>query len=394
MNRRSLRVLAVAALSNSSVAMAPGLIIILAVQIRAEIGVTPFQFGLGLAGYSLAIVFLSVRLGRFADRVGWARAVLLAMAISIALLLAIALSLQSLLTLLIFFFLTGIVIGLGIPATGLALAREVPADKQGLTFGVKEAAVPFTFLLGGLAIPAVALTIGWRWAFVIGVALPLLTSALILIEPRDLKRPEKKASEAANAGAQPEAPPLPREFRILQIGAGLAIASLAGISFSALSVVDAGISEASAGLLIAVASAFGIVSRIAIGMIADRRHSGGFPESAFMLFVGAIGYAILVVHTPTAAVVGIILMYAFGWGFIGVFWEGAAAAHPQAPASATAFLLVGFGAGVAIGPTLFGALVDLSGYPLAWATMSVLGVVAAATVYGGFRRLSARAQPG
>ena len=47
-------------------------------------------------------------------------------------------------------------------------AGQVPAGRQGLSFGVKQAAIPVSTLLAGAAVPTVALTLGWRWAFVLG----------------------------------------------------------------------------------------------------------------------------------------------------------------------------------------------------------------------------------
>lgn len=382
MSGRSLRVLVVATLCMSSVAMAPGLVIILAVQIRRDLAMTPVQLGLAVTIYSVAIAATSIAFGRLADRIGWPRTVLMSLTASILLLLAVAFLVQSFISLLPLMFLAGANVALSIPATGLALARELPAEHQGLTFGLKEASIPLTFLLGGLAIPAVALTIGWRWAFVLGTALPLLAAAVLLVDPSDLRR-SPSTSTAGPEASEPEAKKVPKVFRLLAVAGGLAAASLAGISFAALSAVDAGLTEASTGLLIAAASVASIISRIGVGVVADRRHSGGFPEAATMLLIGALGYAFLITHTPLAAVVGTVIMYAFGWSFTGVMWQGAVAAHPQAPASATGVIQVGFGIGIAVGPLSFGAIVDVSGYSLAWATMTVLGVAAAATLYVG-----------
>src|SRR5690606_24578159 len=51
--------------------------------------------------------------------------------------------------------------GLGQLAANATLAA-VPAHRQGLSFGIKQAAIPTATLLAGASVPAVALTIGWR----------------------------------------------------------------------------------------------------------------------------------------------------------------------------------------------------------------------------------------
>ena len=59
-------------------------------------------------------------------------------------------------------------------ASNLTLSRSVPAHRLGLSFGVKQAAIPLATLLAGAAVPAVALTVGWRWAYVIASGLAVL----------------------------------------------------------------------------------------------------------------------------------------------------------------------------------------------------------------------------
>lgn len=37
---------------------------------------------------------------------------------------------------------------------------------RGLVFGLKQAAIPLATMLGGVSAPAIAVTLGWRWASV------------------------------------------------------------------------------------------------------------------------------------------------------------------------------------------------------------------------------------
>ena len=55
-----------------------------------------------------------------------------------------------------------------------------PPSRLGLSFGIKQAAIPIATLLAGVAVPTVALTVGWRWAYLIGAGLALLA---LLIAP-------------------------------------------------------------------------------------------------------------------------------------------------------------------------------------------------------------------
>ena len=81
------------------------------------------------------------------------------------------------------------------PAANLLLARAVPADRQGLAFGIKQSAIPAAAMLGGLAVPSIALTWGWRWAFAAGGAFALMSAVTV---PRTVS-----ASEAPKPGTPP-----------------------------------------------------------------------------------------------------------------------------------------------------------------------------------------------
>ena len=86
---------------------------------------------------------------------------------------------------------------LGQLASNLTLARSVPASRLGLSFGIKQAAIPIATLLAGAAVPTVALTIGWRWAYLIGAAVALLAAAR---DPARRRRPGPQLGHARRAG--------------------------------------------------------------------------------------------------------------------------------------------------------------------------------------------------
>lgn len=389
------RTLVVVTLCNSAAVLPAGLTVILAVQIRSDLGVTPFQFGLGLTVYSAGIALLSATMGRLADRLGWYRSVLASLAVSTAVLAAIAAFAGSLVSLLPLLFLAGTNVAFTVPATALTLAQAFPSERRGATFGVKEASISITFLLAGLAVPAIALTVGWRWAFVAGFVLPITAVGLLFTRGGSPARDRSPAGgrssidrHAISEEVNPGPAEIPGGFRLLALATALAAASVSGVvGFAVLSAVEVGMSEASAGLLIAAASVAGIVSDIGVGLIADRRRSGGFPEATLVLALGAVGYAILILQTPIAAVVGTFFGYMFGWAFSGLLHLGAVTSLPAAPAAATGTVQVGAGIGLTVGPITFGTLLEIAGYRLAWATMALLAVAAAATVRTAAGRL-------
>lgn len=390
LDRRSVRVLVTATLCVTAAVLPVVLTLILAVQIRRELSLSAFQFGLAYTVYSSGIALFSFHLGRLADRLGWARAVLASLATSTVLLIAVSVGVRSMATLLPAMVLAGANAALAVPATALAIARELPGHRRGVTFGVKEAAISLATLLSGLAVPGIALTMGWRWAFAFAVSVPAVAFALLAVDRPHLRAvPSPETVGLRQARNAPSVGGIPTAFRLLTAGAGFAGASVAGIAgFAVLSAVEIGLDEASAGLLIAAASLAGMVSEIALGGMADRRRSSGFPETAVVLTLGAVGYLVLATGTTPGAILGTFLGYMFGWAFSGLMHLGAVTAHPDAPASATATLQIGVGIGLTVGPITFGASVESFGYPVAWGGMAALALAAAAIFHIGARRLA------
>lgn len=386
---RSVRVLVTATLCMTAAVLPVVLTLILAVQIRRDLSMTPFQFGLAYTVYSSGIALFSFHLGRLADRLGWARAVLVSLGTSTLLLVAVSLGARSIVSLVPSMLLAGANAALAVPATALAIARELPGHRQGVTFGVKEAAISLATLLSGLAVPSVALTIGWRWAYILAVSVPALAFGLLSIDRPHRETARSREPAAEHRGRRGDSlGGIPAAFRVLTAGAGLAGASVAGIAgFAVLSAVETGFDEAAAGLLIAGASLAGMASEIALGGMADRRRSSGFPETAVVLALGAVGYLVLATDTVPGAAVGTFLGYMFGWAFSGLMHLGAVTAHPDAPASATATLQIGVGIGLTVGPITFGTLVDSAGYPTAWGVMAALALAAAGIFHIGAKRL-------
>src|SRR5215211_6393810 len=151
----------------------------LAVQIRDELDFGSAALGLAVAAFFASSSLASAAMGRLVERIGSHRGMRLAATASAASLLGVALLAGSWAGLVACLVLGGLANAVLHPATNLSLAREVSAGRQGLSFGVKQAAIPAATLLAGLAVPSVAVTFGWRWAFAGGAALALAVAAFV-----------------------------------------------------------------------------------------------------------------------------------------------------------------------------------------------------------------------
>ena len=113
--------------------------------------------------------------------------------------------------------------------------------------------------------------------------------------------------------------------------------------------VEAGRAPRTAGLLAAGGSALGVLARLGLGVVADRRDGRWFLVIAAMMLAGA-------------------------------------------PGRATGVTQSGVAVGGALGPLGFGLLADAVSLSAAWSATAVLAVLAAGAVVGG-RRLLLRDRP-
>ena len=215
----------------------------LAVQIRSELDFGSAALGLAVAVFFVSASFASVVMGRVVERIGAHRAMRVSATGSAAALLGVALFAGSWAGLVACLVLGGLANAVAHPATHLSLARKVPANRQGFSFGIKQAAIPAATLLAGLAVPIIAVTFGWRWAFAGGAALALLLSFIV---PAETLGGVRKIKEA-RAGDVPTAPLV---LLALGIGLGSAAATPLG-AFIVESSVAAGLRVETAGLMLA-----------------------------------------------------------------------------------------------------------------------------------------------
>ena len=154
----------------------PFLLGAMAVQVRDDLGFSESGTGLAVGAFFAVASLLSAPLGRWSERVGGGRALRVAAVWAAAGQLLLAVGARSLVLLIVLNAFAGGANALGQPAANLLIARAVPANRQGLGFAVKQAAIPFSTFLAGLAVPSIALTAGWRWAYVAAAGLALVAA--------------------------------------------------------------------------------------------------------------------------------------------------------------------------------------------------------------------------
>jgi MFS family permease len=341
----------------------------LAVQVRETLGFSEWQLGAVVTAYFAVSAVSSTPAGHVVERIGTYRSLLAAMGISSVALAGVGLLTDSWGALLLFVGLSGFANGLGQPASNLLLARGIAPGRQGLAFGVKQSAVPAASLLGGLAVPALGLTVGWRWAFLGAVLWPVVTS---LLTPRLDSAPSRRRGRLREGDAGL------RVLIALTAVAGLATATATGLAaFIVEWGVAAGMSPARAGLLLASGSAAAVAIRVLTGWRADRSSVNPLLLVSGMLAAGLAGLALLMTGRPVLLFAGALLGLGCGWGWNGLLVYAVVRLNPRAPAAATGVSQTGLYLGGMIGPMIFGVLVQQRSYTAALAVGMVLMLVGA-----------------
>ncbi|GLZ50150.1 hypothetical protein Acsp06_63350 [Actinomycetospora sp. NBRC 106375] len=349
----------------------------LSVQIGDELGFDPAALGLVVSAYFGVSALVSLPVGKLVERLGsrrTSRIALVGAAIAMLLTAWLARSYAAVVAIVLLGAWTNV---MGQLSTNLTLARAMPPARLGLSFGVKQACVPLATLLAGLAVPAVGLTIGWRWAYVIaaGIALAALVAA-----PRGAGPEERSGDRAADRATA--------ALAVIGAAAGLGAASSTGLSiFLVASAVDGGVAPGTAGLVLTLGSVVAVVMRMVHGWLADRRAGGHVAVVAGCLLFGAAGVVLLAVPGSVALVVGTVLGFGLGWSWPGLLQFAVVRLNPTAPAAATAIVQVGVYAGGCLGPVGFGLLATGMSFATAWVVAAVAMLVAGAGVLVGRRML-------
>jgi MFS family permease len=362
----------------------------LAVQIRSELHIGERRLGIAVAAFFLASAVASPLLGRIADKVGSPRMMRVGALASAAVLVGVAAGVDSWAALIGALAVGGAANGGGQPAANLHLTRSVRAARQGLAFGVKQAAIPAAILLAGLAVPAVALTVGWRWAFAGAGALAVLVAALLPAGRARAPQAHPDRSTRTTRRAPAGRGIARRPLLIIACGAGLGSAAANTLgTFFVLAAVAAGTSNGVAGLLAVLGGVSSMAMRLSAGRFADRRPTGHLLAVACLLGAGTAGFVLLATGWTWALVAGAVLAYGLGWGWAGLLNFAIAKSYPAAAGQATGTVQAGTAAGGMLGPLIFGFVVSFASYPTGWLADAVTLLVGALIVLLGRRMLLA-----
>lgn len=348
--------------------------------------------GLSLASASLAVTVMNgmqiatmFMLGRAIDLHGERRVVGIAM-LGMALAMAGAASLANGLPMLLLAmaFLGGTYAAVQ-PGGTRAIMRWFPPRHRGIATGFRQAAVPFGTMIAAAVLPYVALRHGWHAAAWLGAAVSLAGSALFWGLYREGDEVVSKTERPLPLRELIRAVGENRDFwPVLRLGIAMSAfqftltAHVIGFMADGL-----GLGLMAAASLFAATELAGIPGRVLLPWLSDRFRPGRRAQSFGIVSLMAVGAATLLALMPVGLPLPVVAVVLAVLGWFGIGWypiyllEIAESAPKGSIASTVAFASTICLAVMALGPLLFGLIVDHVGYTAAW-TALILPVVALA----------------
>ncbi|MCX2930432.1 MFS transporter [Mycobacterium sp. CVI_P3] len=345
--------------------------------LHSTMGLDLAKAGLVSAMPSFGMVVTLIAWGYVVDRIGERFVLTIGSALTAAAALAAA-SAHSLIMVGAFLFLGGMAAASSNSASGRLVVGWFPPHQRGLVMGIRQTAQPLGVALGALVIPRLAQTHGVGLALlfpaiVCGVA--ALVCAVGVANPPRPPRADAPAEHLANPYRGS-----PVLWRIHAVSVLLVVPQCVVWTFTLVWLItDRGWSAEAAGVLVMFAQVLGALGRIAAGRWSDRMGSRLRPirmiavaAAAAMLLLAltdALGSPLSVAVMVAASVVTVVdngLAFTAIAEIAGPFWSGRALGAQNTSQLLTAGLT----------PPLFGALIGVLGYPVAFAVCALFPVAA------------------
>jgi len=339
--------------------------------VKAELGVSSALAGLAVSSFAFGKIFGSYAAGVAADVLG-ERRVIVSGAIAVGALAACAAAAPDAL-LFPLLFVAGLASSTSTPAGGRLVLLSFPRDRHGLALSIRQCGIPAGALVAAALLPRIAHSWSWRWSLVAAGAITIATVLPLASSPV-----EGSYELEAHEGGSSESPARDRNIRLLTLWGCLVVTGQYTIlAFLALDLHrSAGLSLASASLLVALANGVGILGRVGWGALSDRVIARGRKPLLLVLNATGLLAALALLATPRSAPVAVFAALAAFAGFALIGYQGlwitlvAEMAGPRRVGAATGFAVTFVQTAIALTPPLYGLVADVAGsYRAIWAAL-------------------------
>lgn len=345
--------------------------------LHTERGLDLAQAGLLSSMPSFGMVATLIAWGYVVDRIGERIVLALGAALTAGAAFAAA-SVHSLVAVGAFLLLGGMAAASSNSASGRLVVGWFPPEKRGMVMGIRQTAQPLGVALGALVIPRLAESHGVSVALLfpaVVCAVSAVVCAVAVIDPPRPPRADADASDLANPYRGSAT-----LWRIHAVSVLLVIPQVMVWTFTLVWLMtERGWSAGSAGVMVTVAQVLGAGGRIAAGRWSDMVgyrlrpiRSIALAAAASMALLALTDWLDSPISVAMMVIASVITVSDNGLAFTaiaeiaGPFWSGRALGTQN-----TSQLLA---AGIA--PPLFGGLIGIAGYPLAFAVCALIPLAA------------------
>jgi MFS family permease len=255
----------------------------------------------------------------------------------------------------------GAALGIAMPACARAMTQALRPDRLGTSMGLLHAAIPTAVMLASAAVALLAVVNAWRTAFLVcatgGLALGMLPTS----------RVDSTRSWATTGHPHVDGRKAPHGGLVALFLAVTLASTAAGVLLTSfvVSTTSLGLSTSVAASVLATGTFASVIVRVVGGWAADRVGSVGAVPAGVLLGLGGVG-ALFVAGETSALVLGAALALGAGLGWPGLLYSAVARRSVGRAGAAIGAIEFGASGGAALGPTLFGLLLDGRGAPTAW----------------------------
>jgi MFS family permease len=358
----------------------------LAVEMRSDFRFSDAELGAAV-GISFALsAVMSPAAGRAVDWIGVRRGVVVSAALVTVSSVVMGAFANSAAAVIALMAVNGFAGGIGSPAYSALLAARVAPTRHGTAFGMLTSAPQMAAFAAGLALPLVAHPLDWRAALIAPAVLGLASLVALV-------RLGLPASAGRSRTNSPEARGLPRWVHTIAVSAALASAAGIGMrSFLVVFAVSIGFESSAAGFLLAATGLVAIVSRMAFGVLGDRRPGRPLYRAAGLMALCAVGFVLMALGGDVPVIIGAMLAGGLGWGWQAPVSLAVVTYNRGAAAAAVGVQMAGFFAGALVGPLVLGVFAERGSYTSAWVLcIGLAGAAAAVALLADRLRVAASA---
>ena len=358
---------------------------ILASFLIDEFSITRAELGTVIAVSSALGAVVAIPSGRAVDLIGAKRSLLAVFGLS-----ALSFFLYALANDMVVMYLASAVASVPLSAansaTNKTIALHLPSGRRGLVTGIKQSGVSFGLLLSGVALPPVALRLGWRAALgIVGAATVVAWVAAAVVVPPERSTRRLRTGTAVDFRVDADLAALTLFAFLL----GFANSAVAFMPLYAHEILD--LSPVLSGGSVAMVGFAAVVGRVIWARVADQ--SGEFEKTLlWQASAGVVAFGIILAAPYWAGAwqlgVGAFLMgfTTSSWNSVGMLAVISRAGSERA-GSESGVLMFGFMLGLGIGPPIQGWSVDLTGgYEVLWSLSLVMALIGAVVMADRTRR--------